>query len=79
MRHLRRTHPQARVIGFDGAFFALSTTGATVLPERFLDEQHFGGIREIPASLLVALTPLSTSQLYQTTPRVTTSSASPQM
>jgi nucleoside-diphosphate-sugar epimerase len=53
--HLRRTHPQARLIGFDSAFFALSTTAATVLPERFLDEQHFGDVREIPESLLEGL------------------------
>ncbi len=55
MRHLRRTPSQARLIGFDSAFFALSTTGVTVLPERFLDEQHCGGVREIPESLLVGL------------------------
>src|SRR5215510_6822062 len=55
VRHLRRTHPQARLIGFDSAFFALSTTGATVLPERFLDEQHFGDVREIPEELLEGL------------------------
>jgi nucleoside-diphosphate-sugar epimerase len=51
-RHLRRMHPRARLIGFDSAFFALSTTGAMVLPERALDEQHFGDVREIPEALL---------------------------
>jgi nucleoside-diphosphate-sugar epimerase len=51
-RHLRRTHPKARLIGFDSAFFALSTTGAMVLPERSLDEQHFGDVRETPDALL---------------------------
>lgn len=55
VRHLRRTHPKTRLIGFDSAFFALSTTGAMVLPERFLDEQHFGDVREIPESLLEGL------------------------
>ena len=55
VRYLRRTHPNARLIGFDSAFFALSTTGAMVLPERFLDEQHFGDVREIPESLLEGL------------------------
>ena len=55
VRHLRRTHPKTRLIGFDSAFFALSTTGATILPERFLDEQHFGDVREIPESLLEGL------------------------
>src|ERR1019366_5992164 len=47
-RHLRRAHPDARLIGYDSAFFALSTTGALVLPERTLDEQHFGDVRDIP-------------------------------
>jgi nucleoside-diphosphate-sugar epimerase len=51
-RHLRRAHPDARLVGFDSAFFALSTTGSLVLPERTLDEQHFGDIREIPSELL---------------------------
>jgi nucleoside-diphosphate-sugar epimerase len=51
-RHLRRTHPEARLIGYDSAFFALSTTGALVLPERTLDEQHYGDVRDIPEALL---------------------------
>jgi len=51
-RHLRQSHPQARLIGFDSAFFALSTTAATMLPERTLDAQHFGDVREIPQELL---------------------------
>jgi nucleoside-diphosphate-sugar epimerase len=51
-RHLRREHPGARLIGYDSAFFALSTTGALVLPERALDEQHYGDVREIPDALL---------------------------
>jgi nucleoside-diphosphate-sugar epimerase len=51
-RHLRRAHPDARLIGYDSAFFALSTTGALVLPERTLDEQHYGDVREVPDTLL---------------------------
>jgi UDP-glucose 4-epimerase len=51
VRHLRRAHPNARLIGYDSAFFALSTTGALVLPERLLDEQHYGDVREIPDDL----------------------------
>jgi nucleoside-diphosphate-sugar epimerase len=51
-RHLRLAHPDARLIGYDSAFFALSTTGALVLPERRLDEQHYGDVREIPDTLL---------------------------
>ena len=51
-QHLRRAHPDARLIGYDSAFFALSTTGALALPERTLDEQHYGDVREIPVGLL---------------------------
>ena len=51
-QHLRRAHPNARLIGYDSAYFALSTTGALVLPERILDEQHYGDVREIPDTLL---------------------------
>lgn len=51
-RHLRLAHPDAHLVGYDSAFFALSTTGATVLPERALDEQHYGDVREIPDELL---------------------------
>jgi nucleoside-diphosphate-sugar epimerase len=51
-RHLRLAHPEAQMVGYDSAFFALSNTGATVLPERVLDEQHYGDVREIPDTLL---------------------------
>jgi nucleoside-diphosphate-sugar epimerase len=51
-RHLRRVRRDVHLIGFDSALFALSTTGAFVLPERVLDAQHFGDVREIPESLL---------------------------
>jgi hypothetical protein len=51
-RHLRRTIPDAYLIGFDTRCFALSTTNAQVRPERLLDEQNVGDVREIPASLL---------------------------
>ena len=52
VRHLRRAHPDAHLIGYDSAFFALSTTGAKVLPERALNEQYFGDARELPDDLL---------------------------
>jgi nucleoside-diphosphate-sugar epimerase len=51
-RHLRRIHPDAYLIGYDSAFFALSTTGAQILPECVLNEQHFGDVRELPERLL---------------------------
>src|SRR5215831_6544862 len=51
-RHLRSVHPDAKLVGFDSAFFAILTTGTATLPERILDEQHFGDVREIPEKLL---------------------------
>jgi nucleoside-diphosphate-sugar epimerase len=51
-RHLRRAHPEARLLGYDSAFFAVSLSGALVLPERTLDEQHYGDVRDIPSALL---------------------------
>jgi UDP-glucose 4-epimerase len=51
-RHLRLTHPDAHLVGYDSAFFALSNTGAAVLPERVLNEQHYGDVRELPEALL---------------------------
>src|SRR5690349_8440110 len=52
IRHLRLNFPDAHLAGYDSGFFALSTTNAAVLPERLLDEQYFGDIREIPVELL---------------------------
>jgi len=51
-RHLRRTHPDATLVGYDSAFFALCMTGAEMLPERLLDAQYYGDVREIPDHLL---------------------------
>jgi nucleoside-diphosphate-sugar epimerase len=52
VRHLRAKHPAAQIIGYDTGFFAHCTTGVSVLPEKFLDEQYFGDVRELPAELL---------------------------
>jgi nucleoside-diphosphate-sugar epimerase len=52
VRHLRQMHPDAKLIGYDSAFFALCTTGAHYLPERPLDAQYFGDVRDIPDALL---------------------------
>lgn len=51
-RRLRQSHPDAHLIGYDSAFFALSNTGASMLPERVLNEQHYGDVREIPDAVL---------------------------
>ena len=45
--HLRRVFPTARLIGYDSAFFAQSLTTNRAFPERFLDEQRFGDVRDI--------------------------------
>ena len=52
VRHLRRAHPDANLVGYDSAFFALSITAAQVLPERPLNAQYFGDVREIPGEML---------------------------
>ncbi len=51
-RHLRRAFPQARLIGLDAGYFALSTTGAQVWPERVYDMQISADARDVDASLL---------------------------
>lgn len=51
-RHLRKTFPDAELIGFDTAFFAHNLTAATKLPESVLDRMHFGDIRNFPPELL---------------------------
>lgn len=51
-RHLRRVWPDAELIGFDTGFFALSTTNASVWPERVFDEQINGDVRELSPALL---------------------------
>jgi nucleoside-diphosphate-sugar epimerase len=53
--HLRRTLPEATLIGFDTGYFGhcLTTTGA--LPERLLDAQHFGDVRALEAGLLAGI------------------------
>jgi len=52
VRHLRRVHPEAKMIGFDTGYFAHCLTGAPCLPERHLDEQYYGDVRNPPAGLL---------------------------
>ena len=52
VRQLRASYPGATLVGFDIGYFAhcLTTTGA--LPERQLDEQIFGDVRNVPESAL---------------------------
>ena len=50
--HLRHMYPQATLIGFDSGLFShcLATSGPQ--PERLLDCQHFGDVRDFPGELL---------------------------
>ena len=51
-RHLSVSIPEARVVGFDTAYFAHCLTAASTLPEHYVHEQHFGDVRSLPDSLL---------------------------
>ena len=50
VRHLRATMPTAYLAGFDSAFFAHCLTTTEGLPERLLDAQHFGDVRDITST-----------------------------
>ena len=52
VRQLRRSRPQAILAGIDTAYFAHCLTGADMLPERNLDIQHFGDVRDLPDAVL---------------------------
>src|ERR1044071_6569935 len=56
VRHLRAQHPSAAINGFDNGYFAHCLTCASSLPERLLDEQFFGDIRNIPPSFFEGYT-----------------------
>jgi UDP-glucose 4-epimerase len=46
VKYLRARHPDATLHGFDNAYFAHCLTGPPVLPERHLDEQLYGDVRD---------------------------------
>ena len=50
-KHLRARRPNAILHGFDNAYFAHCLTGALVVPERYLDEQFYGDVRDISLQL----------------------------
>jgi nucleoside-diphosphate-sugar epimerase len=52
MRHLRRTFPKARLVGYDTGYFAHCLTNAHEFPERLADMQLWGDIRSIDASVV---------------------------
>jgi nucleoside-diphosphate-sugar epimerase len=50
--HLRVSHPEITLAGFDTGYFAHCLTAAGGLPERVLQQQVFGDIRRLPPDLL---------------------------
>jgi UDP-glucose 4-epimerase len=51
VKYLRTRHPDAILHGFDNAYFAHCLTGPPVLPERHLDEQFYGDVRDLALDL----------------------------
>src|ERR1700737_5246759 len=51
-KYLRRARPDATLRGFDNAYFAHCLTGASVFPERDLNEQFYGDVRTIPVEMM---------------------------
>lgn len=55
VQHLRRSLPDAQIIGYDSGFFAHCLTGASALPERHLARQILGDVRSLPDELFAGL------------------------
>jgi nucleoside-diphosphate-sugar epimerase len=51
-QHLRATHDDLTLIGYDTGFFGHCTTGSQVLPEVRMDTQVLGDVRDFPQDLL---------------------------
>jgi nucleoside-diphosphate-sugar epimerase len=49
---LRKSHPEANLVGFDIGYFAPCLSRSGVLPECRLDCQHFGDVRNFPDEIL---------------------------
>ena len=49
---LRQFHPDAQLLGFDTGFYAKYVTSNSIIPESYLNVQHYGDIREFPEHLL---------------------------
>lgn len=52
VRTLRSAYPSAELIGYDAGYMAHCLTGAHFLPERLLDRQIFGDVRDLPEDAL---------------------------
>src|SRR5512133_108976 len=49
---LRKSYPQATLIGFDIGYFARHITNRDAAPEIYLDAQYYGDVRQFPEKLL---------------------------
>lgn len=52
VREFRKYYPEAEIIGYDAGFFSKYITSNTIIPESFLNTQHYGDVREFPEHLL---------------------------
>lgn len=52
VEHLRREHPEWVLHGLDSGLFAHCLLDEVPVPERLLNEQHFGDVRELPDGFL---------------------------
>ncbi|EON76542.1 UDP-glucose 4-epimerase [Lunatimonas lonarensis] len=52
VRHLKMTHPNIEIVGYDIGYFANCLTGVDYLPEVLVDKQVFGDVRHFPPDLL---------------------------
>lgn len=52
IERLRREYPDSYIIGYDTGFFSHMLTNAKCFPEIYLDEQHFGDIRNFPPHIM---------------------------
>jgi nucleoside-diphosphate-sugar epimerase len=55
VRQLRQAYPGAELIGYDLGLFAHCLTGASRLPETYLDRQVIGDVRALPPGLLTGV------------------------
>ena len=64
VKELRNHYPEATLIGFDTGFFARHITSTTIVPEAYVDQQHYGDVRHFPEHLLEGVDTVSASQLF---------------
>lgn len=50
--NLRKKYPESELIGFDSAFFAGCLINKSEFPERGIDRQYFGDVRNFPETIL---------------------------